>query len=73
MTPVQVVGLVLWRGGVLLVLGYLGYIAVRAMLSIADAQLELAVSVALTGLLLVFASVITERISDVRAEQARSE
>ena len=66
---VNIVGLVLWRGGILLVAAYLGYWALRAVLQITDAQLEFAVAVFLVGLLLVFLSVIIERIVDARTER----
>ena len=65
----HVVGLTLWRGGILLVAAYLGYWALRATLQITDAQLEFSVAVLLVGLLLVFASVVLERIHDARSER----
>ena len=67
----QLVGLALWRGGVLLVAAYLGYWGLRATLQITDARLELAVAVFLVGLVLVFGSVIVERIGDARIEGSR--
>jgi hypothetical protein len=66
-------GLLLWRGGVVLVAGYIGYYALRVVLKITDAQLELAVAVLLTGVLLVFASVLFERIQDAREERSQGE
>ena len=68
MKKTHLVGLVLWRGGVLLVAAYLGYWALRGILQITDARLELAVAVFFVGLLLVFGSVIVERVQDARSE-----
>ena len=67
----HLVGLALWRGGILLVAAYLGYWGLRATLQITDAQLELAVAVFLIGLVLVFGSVLLERIGDARTEGRR--
>ena len=67
---VTMVGLVLWRGGVVLVVGYVGYFGLRALLTITDAQLELAVAVLLTGVIFVFASVVGERLEDRRRERS---
>ena len=69
MKKAHIVGLTLWRGGVLLVAAYLGYWALRGILQITDAQLELAVAVFLVGVLLVFGSVVLERINDARSER----
>ncbi len=66
-------GLILWRGGVVLVGGYLAYQALRALLSFTDPRLELAIAVLMTGVLFVFASVLAERIRDARAERSQSE
>jgi len=68
MKKTHLVGLALWRGGILLVAAYLGYWALRGILRITDARLELAVAVFLVGLLLVFGSVIVERVQDARSE-----
>lgn len=73
MKAIHYAGLALWRGGVLLVVGYLGYKVLRAVLTITDPQLELAIAVLLTGILLVFLSVLGERIEDARAERKRTE
>lgn len=73
MKNVHLLGLVLWRGGVVLVAGYLGYFALRAVLSITDAQLELAVAILLTGVIFVFASVVGERLEDRRRERRDAE
>lgn len=64
----HLVGLTLWRGGVLLVGGYLAYQVLRTVLTFTDTQLEVAVAVFLTGLLMVFVSLVVERIQDVQAE-----
>ena len=69
-SKVQLVGFTLWRGGILLAVAYLGYWGLRAALQMADAQLELSVAVFLVGLLLVFGSVVTERIQDARSERS---
>jgi len=66
-------GLALWRGGVVLIGGYLAYQGLRVILSIADAQLELAVAILVTGILFVFASVVGERILDARTERSQGE
>ena len=68
----HLVGLFLWRGGVLLVGGYLAYEVLRAVLTFTDTQLEIAVAVFLTGLLMVFLSLVVERIQDVRAERSEA-
>jgi hypothetical protein len=69
----HLVGLALWRGGVLLVAGYLAYEVLRFVLTITDTQLEAAVAVFLAGLVMVFISLIGERIEDVREERNRLE
>jgi hypothetical protein len=66
-------GLVLWRGGVVLVGVYIAYQILRAVLTITDTRLELAVGVLLTGVLFVFASVVGERIQDARDERSEAE
>lgn len=69
----HLLGLALWRGGVLLVGGYLAYQVLRVVLTITDAQLEIAVAVFLTGLVMVFLSLVVERIEDVQEERSRIE
>ena len=66
-------GLMLWRGGVVLVAGYVAYQALRAALPFTDSRLELAISVMLTGVLFVFVSVVVERIQDAGAERRQGE
>lgn len=63
-----VLGLGLWRGGLILVVSYGAFRSFRRILSITDPQLELAIAVGLTGLALVFVSLIAERIEDEHAE-----
>ena len=71
MRALDYVGLALWRGGILLVAGYLAYQVLRIVLAITDAELELAVAILLTGVLFVFASLIGERILDAREEKKK--
>lgn len=67
------VGLVLFRGGILLASGYIAYLALRALLKITDAQLELAVAVLLMGFLFLLASLVGERIEDAKTERLQDE
>jgi hypothetical protein len=71
--PIHFLGLALWRGGWVLVVGYLAYQALRVILRMTDAQLELALAVLLTGILFLFLSVLGERIEDAREERKRGE
>lgn len=73
MKRIHVVGLVLWRGGLLMVAGYVSYVAVRAVLSITDAWLEVAIAILLTGVFFVFLSVLGERIQDEREKRSHGE
>lgn len=66
----HLVGLALWRGGILLVGGYIAYQILRALLTFTDMQLEVAVAVFLTGLLMVFLSLVVERIQDLQTERS---
>jgi len=68
-----VLGLTLWRGGALLVVGYGGYYGLRAILAITDALLETAVSLILIGALFIVGSVIGERVRDVRLDRSMEE
>ena len=66
----QTVGLMMWRGGLLFVAGYSLWRGARVVvrhLEIA-VQLEVGLSLALTGLILVFASLIMERMRERRRE-----
>jgi len=65
------IGLALWRGGALLVAGYLAYQVLLIVLTITDAQLETAVAIFLTGLVMVFLSMVVERIQDAQEERSR--
>jgi len=65
-SKLQWAGLTLWRSGILLVGAYFAYWAIRGALRIADAQLELAVAIFAAGLLMVFGSLVMERIEDAR-------
>ena len=69
MRKVQFLGLALWRGGVLLIATYIGYWALRGILQITDEQLEFAVAVFLSGFLLLFGSLVVERLADLRSER----
>jgi len=73
MKKTHLLGLALWRGGVILAGGYLAYQGLRMLLSFTDAQLELAVAILVTGILFVFASVVGERIQDLRSERSQGE
>ena len=64
----HLVGVILWRGGILLILTYVAYMAMRTALALADPQLEFAVAIGLTGVLLIFVSLIMERVADAAAE-----
>ena len=69
MKTTHILGLLLWRGGVALVVGYLGFHALRVILRITDPHLELAVAILLTGVLFLFLSVLLDRIEDARTER----
>ena len=73
MERTRVVGFVLWRAGIFLIVGYSAFMSLRRLLAFADPQLEIAVSVALTGLVFLFLSVLTERIEDAKEEGSLSE
>lgn len=66
----HVLGLILWRGGVLLISAWLLYVAARAALQWVEIPPVLAVGVGLilSGLALLLLSVICERVVDARAE-----
>jgi len=69
MKRIHVLGLALWRGGILLVGGYLLYVGLRVVLPISDPMLELGVGLLAVGLVLVLASLVGERIVDARRER----
>jgi hypothetical protein len=66
----HVIGLVLWRGGLLLVAAVLLYESTSWLLQFIDLPVQLGVGLALvaTGVLLVLISLIAERVRDYRAE-----
>lgn len=72
MRGIHLVGLTLWRGGVLLVGGYMAFQLLRLVLTITDMQLETAVAVFLTGLAMVALSVLVEQIEDSREERTHT-
>ena len=71
MRPVHRVGMLMWRGGLLLLAVTAVVEAMRALLRFVDipGQLELGVALVLAGLALVVASLIMERVRDARSEQ----
>lgn len=71
MTPVQVVGFVCWRSGLLLVASYTFYRVARLVLTYAElpAQLEVGAGLALAGASMVLASLVAERAQDARSER----
>ncbi len=73
MKKTRVFGLVLWRGGLLLVVGYVAFQKLRQILGILDAQLEFAVAMVVTGVAYVFLSVVLERVMDARTERSADE
>jgi hypothetical protein len=64
------VGVVLWRGGLAFVAGYLFYLGSWRLLVILDwpAQITAGAALAMTGLGLVLVSLILERIAAARQE-----
>lgn len=69
MKTIHVVGLMLWRGGILLVGGYVLYLMLRFVLRIVDPVLEIGTALVISGLLMVLASVIGERVADAKREK----
>ena len=69
----QVLGLVLWRAGILGVGGYFLFLALRFILRIADPVLEVGVSLVLAGALFVLVSVVREQMEDARSERSWEE
>ena len=66
----QLVGLLLWRGGLLFVACYSSYRGMRQLVRWVELplQLEVGVALALAGLVLVVVSLILERVQDARTE-----
>jgi len=71
----QLVGMLLWRGGLVFVACYSGYRGFRELVRWVELplQLEVGVAVGLTGLALVIASLVMERVRDARKEGDLSE
>lgn len=69
MRGIHLLGLILWRGGTLLVGGYLAFQLLKQVLTFTDTQLETAVAIFLTGLIMVFLSILIEQIQDSRKER----
>lgn len=69
----QLLGLVLWRAGIVIAGGYFGILALRYILRIADPVLEIGVSLALAGALFVLVSVVREQMEDARRERSYEE
>lgn len=68
MKKTHLIGLLLWRGGLLLAGGTIAYWALRGILGITDPELELGVAILLTGVLFVFISVLLEQVRDSRLD-----
>jgi hypothetical protein len=71
MTPVQLVGFLCWRAGLLLVASYSFFRMARLALQNIHLppQLQVGFSLALAGAALVLASLIQERVADARNEE----
>lgn len=74
-TATQLIGLLLWRSGILLVASYSLFRLARWVLRFVDLplQLEVGFGLALAGGALVFASLVIERLRDAKAEGELSE
>ena len=70
MRRIHIVGLLLWRGGLLLVVAVALFEVARWVLRFVDlpAQLEIGSGLMLAGLVLVFVSLVIERARDYRTE-----
>ena len=71
LSPTQMVGLMLWRGGLLLVASYALWRGARLALTYADlpTQLEVGLGLAVAGAALVLGSLVAERVQDARREE----
>jgi hypothetical protein len=71
MRRTQLIGVLLWRGGLLLAAGAAVFESVRWFLRLVDLppQLEVGVGLVVSGAILVFVSLIIERIRDLRAQE----
>jgi hypothetical protein len=70
MRPVHLIGLFLWRGGILLAAVAAAIEAMRLLLMFVDLppELELGIAFVLAGLALVLVSLVLERLRDLRSE-----
>ena len=75
MRPVHLVGLLLWRGGILLFAVWAAVETMQLLLKFVDlpAELELGVAFVLAGLALVLVSLVLERVRDYRSEEGLDE
>ena len=71
MRPVHLIGLILWRGGVLLAGMFVFYEAARYVLLFVSLprQVEVGLALILVGAAFVIASLIVERVEDARQER----
>lgn len=72
LSPVQLIGLICWRGGLMLVGSYTLVRGARLFFENVDlpAQVELGLSLVIAGALLVGTSLLLERMRDMKEEQA---
>jgi hypothetical protein len=70
MRPIHLIGLFLWRGGILLAAVTAAIESMRLLLRFVDlpVELELGVAFVLAGLALVLVSLVLERLRDYRSE-----
>lgn len=70
MRRAQLIGMILWRGGLLLAAGWAFYEGATWILRLVEVprQIEVGLGLVLAGLGLVLVSLILERIRDARAE-----
>ncbi len=70
MRPIHLIGLILWRGGILLAAVTTAIESMRLLLRFVDlpVELELGVAFVLAGLALVLVSLVLERLRDSRSE-----
>ncbi len=70
MRRTQIIGLLLWRGGLMFTGAWVAFIAARQFIRLVEvpAQVEIGLGLVLTGALLVLVSLILERAADVRRE-----
>ena len=75
MRHLQLIGLLLWRGGILLAIAAGLFEVGRVVLRFVDlpAQLEIGFGLAIAGFVLVMTSLIVERVQDSRSEGGKGE